>query len=143
MPDPQQRIPLYNLEVRLRALGNLDKSYVIGILDCCRQAYDEGMFPPEEIRGGRGNAVRDEEAGKGRNVFLIFGCPSDETVPAKSEIATQFFDVLERSKDNNGCLLLPDAGNIFNRWSPGRQGPISGEKILKMTKPLHFFGPNP
>ena len=77
MPDSQQRIPLYNLEVRLRALGNLDNSYVIGIFDCCRQAYDEGMFPPEGTRGGNGNAERDEEVAKGRNVFLIFGCPPD------------------------------------------------------------------
>ena len=77
MPDPQQRIPLYNLELRLRALGNLDNSFVIGVFDCCREAYDEGMFPPEETRGGRGNAERDEEVEKGRNVFLIFGCPSD------------------------------------------------------------------
>ena len=91
------------------------------------------MFPPEEIRGGKGNAERDDEVEKGRNVFLIFGCPSDETVPAKSEIATQFFDVLTQLRADNGCFLLPDAGNVFNRWSPGRQGPSSGEKILKMT----------
>ena len=46
MPDSKKKIPLYNLESRLRSLGELDNSFVIGIFDCCREAYDEGMFPP-------------------------------------------------------------------------------------------------
>ena len=101
------------MEARLRALGNLDNSYVIGIFDCCRDAYDERIFPPKADRGGIGNATRDVEVEKGRNVFLIFGCPSNKSVPAKSQIASQFFDVLARSKAKNDCFLLPDAGNVF------------------------------
>ena len=88
MPDPQLKIPLYNLEARLRALGNLDNSYVIGIFDCCRDAYNEAIFPPKEGRGDNTNVARDVEVEKGRNVFLIFGCPSNKSVPAKSQIAT-------------------------------------------------------
>ena len=55
MPDPSKKIPLYNLEARLRALGSLDNSFVIGIFDCCREAYDESIFPPVATRGGDGN----------------------------------------------------------------------------------------
>ena len=55
MPDDQRKIPLYNLESRLRALGDLDNSFVIGIFDCCREAYDEAIFPPVKTRGGDGN----------------------------------------------------------------------------------------
>ena len=87
IPDPQQKVPLFNLEAKLRALGNLDNSYVIGIFDCCREAYKQEMFPPVESRGGNANEER-EVVEKGRNVFLIFGCPSNKTVPATSKIAT-------------------------------------------------------
>ena len=55
MPDPQKKIPLYNLEARLRSLADLDNSYFIGIFDCYREAYDEGMFPPVATLGGDGN----------------------------------------------------------------------------------------
>ena len=84
MPDDQRKIPLYNLESRLRALGDLDNSFVIGIFDCCREAYDESMFPPVKTRGGDGNEKRDFVVESGQNVFLIFGCPSNKGVPAKS-----------------------------------------------------------
>ena len=52
---PDAAFPLYNLEARLRALGELDNSYVIGIFDCCREAYDIAMFPKMASRGGDGN----------------------------------------------------------------------------------------
>ena len=45
LPDESKKIPLYNLEARLRAMGEEDNSYVIGIFDCCREAYNEEMFP--------------------------------------------------------------------------------------------------
>ena len=57
MPDPVK--PLYNLEQRLCALGSLDDSFVIGIFDCCREAYDEGIFPPVATRGGDGNEEQE------------------------------------------------------------------------------------
>ena len=95
MPDSKKKNPLYNLESRLRSLGDLDNSYVIGIFDCCREAYDEGMFPPMASRGGDGNDERETMVEKGQNVFLIFGCPSNKGVPATSKIASQFFEVIE------------------------------------------------
>ena len=91
MPDPKSKIPLYNLEARLRSLGQLDNSFVIGIFDCCREAFDKSVFPPEAAtRGGDGNEERDDvvEKEEGRNVFLIFGCASNKSVPATSKIAS-------------------------------------------------------
>ena len=60
MPDSQKKIPLYNLESRLRALGEMDNSFVIGIFDCCREAYDTEIFPLVATRGGDGNEEKDE-----------------------------------------------------------------------------------
>ena len=74
MPDRQVKIPLYNLEARLQALGILDNSYVIGIFDGCRDGYCEDIFPPMATRGCGSNSERDDEIEEGRNVFLIFGC---------------------------------------------------------------------
>ena len=79
MPDASKKVPIYNLEARLRALSNLDNSYVIGLFDCSRDAYDEGMFPPQEAtRGGDGNEEREVMVEKGGNLFLIFGCKAKE-----------------------------------------------------------------
>lgn len=113
MPDRSKKVPLYNLESRLRAMGQEDNSFVIGIFDCCREAYDEGIFPPVQTRGGNANEERDEGVVKGQHVFLIFGCPSNRGVPAASKIATQFFEVIEQAKADNECILLPDAANVF------------------------------
>ena len=90
VPDASKKIPLYNLENRLRAMGQEDNSFVIGVFDCCREAYNEGIFPPVAgaTRGGDGNEEQDEVVETGQNVFLIFGCPSNRGVPATSKIAT-------------------------------------------------------
>ena len=55
MPDASKKIPLYNLEARLRSLGEIDNSFIIGIFDCSREAYDEEIFPLVATRGGDGN----------------------------------------------------------------------------------------
>ena len=69
-------------------MGNLDNSFVIGIFDCCREAYNEGVFPPKADRGGQGILTQDVEIEKGRNVMLIFGCPPSKLVPGVSKIAS-------------------------------------------------------
>ena len=68
---------------------------------------------------------------EGENVFLIFGCAANKGVPAKSKIANTFFDMLQSSKAENGCILLPD--DNFNMWTPNSTEVHSGEKIIKMT----------
>ena len=47
------------------------------------------------------------------------------------------------AKAENDCILLPDAANKFNAWTPNKQAASKGEKILIMTEPLHFYGPFP
>ena len=90
MPDKSMKIPLYNLEGRLRSLGGLDNSYVIGIFDCCRDKYTEDIFHHEVVkqRGEPGTEKQEVIVEKGRNVFLIFGCPQNKSVPAESKIAS-------------------------------------------------------
>ena len=73
LPDASK--PLYNLEARLRALGDMENSYVIGIFDCCREAEDENMFPKVQSRGGESKA--EIEVVEGQNVLLIFGCAAN------------------------------------------------------------------
>ena len=143
MPDANSKKPLYNLEARLRALGNLDNSFIVGIFDCCRDAFDQSIFPPAVTKGIVGKQNTEVETEKGRNVFLIFGCPSNKSVPATSKIATQFFEIIQQAKAENECILLPDAANFFNAWTPNFQEAENGEKILIMSKPLHMFGPFP
>ena len=65
LPDASKKIPLYNLEARLRAMGEEDNSYVIGIFDCCREAYDENMFPKVHTRGNDGNEENEVLVEKG------------------------------------------------------------------------------
>ena len=65
LPDSSKKIPLYNLEARLRAMGEEDNSFVIGIFDCCREAYDENMFPKVQTRGGDGNEKNEVMNEKG------------------------------------------------------------------------------
>ena len=52
---PDAKSPLYNLENTLRNLSQLDNSYVIGIFDCCREAFNEAMFKKVAMRGGSDN----------------------------------------------------------------------------------------
>ena len=115
---PDAKAPLYNLEARLRALSELDNSYVIGIFDCCREAYDESMFPQNLTRGATGIQEGEVEVNRSQNVFLIFGCAANQGVPAQSKIANTFFEMLENAKADNDCFLLPDAKNVFNSWTP-------------------------
>ena len=65
LPDASKKTPLYNLEARLRAMGQEDNSYVIGIFDCCREAFNQDMFPKVATRGGDGNEEREVIVEKG------------------------------------------------------------------------------
>ena len=85
VPDREKKSPLYDLEGRLRALGSIPGSFVIGIFDCCRDAFDQTIFPPVELRGV-GSEETEQLIEPGQNVFLIFGCQATKGVPADSEI---------------------------------------------------------
>ena len=55
----------------------------------------------------------------------------------KSNIVEEFFEVLEKSKAKNGCIMLP--GHI-QYWHP-RQN--LGAKDINIDEPIHFAGPRP
>ena len=97
------------------------------------------MMSREEGGAGGGGGDDDEEIIVGMNLFLIFGCPANKGVPATSKIATQFFEVLQQAKDENGVILLPDQRNVLSTWTPNEQEPFKGEKILIHNRTLHFF----
>ena len=87
MPDDEAKLPLFNLENNLRMLGQEDKSFVIGVFDCCREPYNErsqSLFKHMATRGG--NEETKEEVEGSNNLFLIFGCPPQKTVPGESKI---------------------------------------------------------
>ena len=84
-------------------------------------------------------AVTKEEVETGYKCILIFGCEANGAVDAKSSIANKLFEVLDRVKDENDRIILPDARNIFMSWTPGKDGEI----FMKPAKPLLFFGPLP
>ena len=69
-------------------MGELDNSFVIGIFDCCREAYDVNMFPKVTTRGKDGSEENKARVETGKNIFLIFGCPANKGVPATSKIAS-------------------------------------------------------
>ena len=108
MSDREKETPLYDLEGRLRSLGSLPGSFVIGIFDCCRDAFDQTIFPPVESRGAPSDKT-EYLVEQGQNVFLIFGCQPKKGVPAESRIVPQFFEIIEGAKDDIGSILLPDA----------------------------------
>ena len=59
MPDRTKVTPLYDLEGKLRGLGSLQGSFVIGIFDCCRDAFNQSIFPPVESRGVGNNKTEE------------------------------------------------------------------------------------
>ena len=76
-----------------------------------------------------------------QNLILIFGCAANYGVPALSKIANTFFEVLEESTAENGCILLPDQN--FIHWTPNATESQTGEKVIKTTLDLHFYGSKP
>ena len=52
MPDATKKSPVYNFEGRFRALAEIEGVYILGMLSCCREKYDESIFKPLQIRGG-------------------------------------------------------------------------------------------
>ena len=75
----------------------MDNSFVIGIFDCCREAYNEDNFPQPHgkiaityraMRGGTENEELKVKVEEGQNVFLIFGCPPNRGIPATSKLST-------------------------------------------------------
>ena len=108
---------MYPLEKMLRVLAGMSRTFVVALLDCCREKVDSTKW-----RGTNNKAdvdpdllalfaMQDDIQQKNTTNYLItYGCPPDTGVPAKSTIAVAYFKFLNSQKDNKGKVTLP--GNI-------------------------------
>ena len=62
----------------------MENSYVVALLDCCREIL------PEATRGGGGVAGEDE-VDDDMNFIVTYGCDPNKTTPGKSTIALAYF----------------------------------------------------
>ena len=90
----------FPIERELRKLARAKGSYVISVLDCCRERWttkdDNFRFP-----------IEDETEGE-RNLILTFGCPPNCTVDANSFICLQYFQQLKSmAEPETGKLEMP------------------------------------
>ena len=77
----------YPIEKQCRMLASLRGSYVIAVLDCCREKL------PEATRGTGEDVNIDEgdEPGRDFNFIVTYGCPPSDGTPAKSTISQAYF----------------------------------------------------
>jgi hypothetical protein len=111
--DPAK--PNYPLEAMVRRLGTEPGAYVFAVLDCCREKFDAtAKVVREDIRGGGTLENLEEVDMTGYcNLILIFGCPPNETVAAKSPVAENLVKRLDSELRRSGGVILPDAINHF------------------------------
>ena len=50
-----------------------------------------------------------------------------------STIANTFFLKLQEATAENGCVMIPDANNVFATWIPNEEEKYSGEIVMKTT----------
>ena len=73
------------------------------VFDCCRQKLKDST------RGGEEETKASTDVSD-PNIIIIYGCPPNKLVPAKSTIATAFFERLrEKANDATGEVTLPYA----------------------------------
>ena len=88
----------------MRSLAVEKGGYVLGIFDCCREAFTEASRGTMEDT----NDVIDMSMEDYHNFVLWFGCPPGSQVNAKSTIAVDFFRELEQNANHSdGSILLP------------------------------------
>ena len=110
----------YPLEGMLRNMSTTGRSFIVGILDCCRSQFKETH------RGAEGNDVV-EESDK-NNFVILFGCPPSSTTPAKSTISKAYFERLYSKMDKATCITkIP---NAINGW----RGTDNRAEVLSLTE---------
>ena len=79
----------YPIESQLRALASNPNSYVVALLDCCREKI------PSAMRGGFAADDAAPEEVPGVNWIISFGCSPSSGTPVKSTIAVNYFEHLK------------------------------------------------
>ena len=83
-------------------------SYVISVLDCCREKLDKLM------RGASDAVMKYEEDFDRFNFIVTYGCAPSQGTPAKSTISEAYFLMLKLQADAyTGEVTLP---NAFDLW---------------------------
>ena len=99
--DPTDRY--FDLEYKLSALSKLRNNFISVVFDCCR----------EELPRTVTRSISDRDDSKiltEQNLFIVFGCPPQTGVPAKSSIVRSVIDcVAQHLHSTGGILELPTA----------------------------------
>ena len=104
-------------EALVRQLSAIENSFVIAILDCCRENWTEKV----KLKGGEEKEAKDAPDPRG-NLIMIYRCPPMNKAHAQSTITTDFFNKVREATASNGCVLLPDDRGVFSSWVPNGKG---------------------
>ena len=104
-------------EALVRQLSAIENSFVIAILDCCRENWTEKV----KLKGGEEKEAKDAPDPRG-NLIMIYRCPPMNKAHAQSTITTDFFNKIREATASNGCVLLPDDRGVFSSWVPNGKG---------------------
>ena len=132
---------MFPLEKMLRVIGGMKGTYVVALLDCCREKIDltkwrgTGSGNNAELSPDLESLFAAQDAIQQRhntNLLITYGCPPSQGVPAKSTIAVAYFKFLNGQKDAQGKITLP--GNIS--FFQGTDGKC--ETVPKCSQPLQL-----
>ena len=99
----------FPLENKLRSLKVIEHTYVVGVLDCCRQVFNK----KEEIYKGIPKSDIIEEEEHNVNLILVFGCEPRLLVKAQSGISRSLVAHLAK-EEKDGVVVLPEAIMFYN-----------------------------
>lgn len=102
----EQEHTKYPLESQLRAISNVENSYIVALFDCCRERISDNLR--QVLRNSGAQETPDEDDG-GVNLIISFGCKPSSGVPGKSTIAVNYFEHLQRMAGTDGSVILPNA----------------------------------
>ena len=96
----ERKMVAFPVERKVRDLSEVPSTYVVALLDCCR----EKMTVAEVQQGkkvkveGRGGGMMEEEPDwsvvKARDLMIVFGCPPNSYTPAESTLTVGWFNTL-------------------------------------------------
>ncbi len=102
----------FALEKHLRMLKGIESTYIVAVLDCCRQ---EASGAARELVRGVPVIAKDLEDSEEsqQNLILIFGCEPSYSVKAESVVSRTFVKHLSK-QEKDGELIFPDCIIFYN-----------------------------
>ena len=105
------RVPL---EKQIRILATNPGTFVLAVLDCCRE-----NFVLEGTRGTGAGGDDDEDLEDYCNLFMTHGCAPNSSVDARSTISETYFQKLRQFMNAKNEVLIPGR---MTTWTPGNNG---------------------